>query len=105
MCDHNDIGFNAHNSPSPADVRINDPLAEEGILDIRFVNSAEYSDLKVIRFRIIEPFQVSDRLLLLVLEVCRRSGHLVKLESHHRYRVYGLSPTLPHERKNWHTFW
>ena len=90
MCDHNDIGLNAHNSPSPADVRIDDPLTEEGILDIRFVNSAEYSDLEFIRFRIIEFLQISDSLLLLVLEICKGSGHLIKLELPYGYRVYCL---------------
>jgi hypothetical protein len=99
MCDHNDIGLNAHNSPSPADIRIDDTLTEEGILDIRFVNSAEYSDLEFIRFRIIEFLQVSDRLLLLVLEICKRSGHLIKLEWPHGYRVYCLPATSLREKK------
>jgi hypothetical protein len=69
MRDHNDVGFNSHNSPSPTDVWVDDPSTEEGILDIRFIDGAEYGDFKLVRLRIIELLQISDCLLLLILKV------------------------------------
>ena len=84
MSNHNDIGLNANNSPSPANVGIDDPLTKEGVLDVRFINSAEHSDFEFVRVRIVEFLQVSDCLLLLTLEICKRLGHSTSQSHMHK---------------------
>jgi hypothetical protein len=80
MRDHNDVGLNSDDGPSPTDVGVDDPSTEEGILDVRCIDSAEHGDFKLVRFRIVEFLQVSDCLLFLILKICKRLGHSIELD-------------------------
>jgi hypothetical protein len=69
MRDHDDVGLDSDDCPSPTDVGVDDPSTKGGILDVRFIDGAEYSDFKLVRLRIVELLQISDCLLLLILKV------------------------------------
>lgn len=72
MCDHDNIRLDSNDVPRPANVGIDDPFTDQRILDIRLINGAENSSFKRIRLGVVEFLEISDCLLLLVLEVCKR---------------------------------
>lgn len=66
MRDHDDICLDSDNVLSPLDIGIDNPLAEERVLNVRFIYRTEHANLKTIRLWVIELFEVSNRLLFLV---------------------------------------
>jgi hypothetical protein len=69
MRDHDDIGLDPHDVLRPLDVGVNDPLAKKRVLDVWFIHRTEHSGLKAIGLGVVKLLEVSNRLLLLVLEV------------------------------------
>jgi len=70
MRDHDNIRLDSDNALSPADIRVDDPLPKQGVLEIRLIHRAEHSGLEAIRLWVVELLEISNRLLLLVLEIC-----------------------------------
>lgn len=69
MRNHNDIGLDSYNLLCPSNVGIDDPLTKKRVLDVRIIDSAAHSGLETIRLGVIQLLEVSDCLLLLVLEI------------------------------------
>lgn len=67
MRDHDDIGFDADDFPSPVGVRVENPAAEPGVLDIWKVHGTEDGGFEFLRFRVVNALQIRNGLLLLVL--------------------------------------
>lgn len=72
MCYHNDIRLNSNNILSPADVRVDNPLAKSRVLDVWFIYRAEDSWFESIGLGVVELFQVNDCFLFLVLKIYER---------------------------------
>jgi hypothetical protein len=53
----------------PSNVRVDDPLTENRVLDVRLIHRTEYGSLKTIRLGVVKLLEVSNCLLLLVLEI------------------------------------
>ena len=53
-----------------SNVGINDPLTKKRVLDVRIIDSAAHSGLETVRLGVIQLLEISDCLLLLVLEIC-----------------------------------
>ena len=54
MRDHNHISLSPDNAFGPADVRVNDPFAQNGVFEVRQVPSTKRSDFESIRFGVVE---------------------------------------------------
>ena len=70
MGDHDNICLDSDNALSPTDIRVNDPLPKQGVLDVRLIHRAEHSGLEAIRLWVVELLEVGNCLLLLVLDIC-----------------------------------
>ena len=80
MCYHHHISLYSNHSSSPAAVRLDDMLLEEGIFDVRLIYRTEYGRFKLICFGIIELFEVCNGLLLLILKVYETVSLKIKLK-------------------------
>ena len=69
MRDHDHISLGSDDAFGPPNVWVDDPFAQDWVLDIREVPGAEDGRLKDVRFRVVEILQVSDGLLLTILSI------------------------------------
>lgn len=76
MRDHDHIGLSPDNAFGPANVRVNDPFAQNGVFEVRQVPSTKRSNFESIRFGVVETLQISNSLLLAFLGICSVSASI-----------------------------
>lgn len=79
MCDHNNVSLDSHNRACPIHIGSDDTLANEAIFDVWKVLRAKDCGLEGMGLGIVEALQVSNSLLLLVLNIYSESINVLDM--------------------------